>query len=128
MRVIVATDRRYYETPDGRAWTPTTLPYSFWRRYLTVFDELRVLARVRKAPEVPPGWHRVEGERVTIERLPDFEGPFQYLRKYFGVCAAIRRAVTPGDAVILRVPSHIAMARTRHIRLLRTVLLRCVSW
>ena len=110
MRVIVATDRRYYETPERSVWTPTTLPYSFWRRYLTVFDELRVLARVRKVPEVPEGCHRVDGERVTIESLPDFEGPFQYLRKYFRVRAAISRAVTPGDAVILRVPSHIAMA------------------
>jgi glycosyltransferase involved in cell wall biosynthesis len=110
MRVIYATDRRYFESPSGTVWTPTTLPYAFWRQYLTAFDEVRVLARVRRIPEVPAGWQPVDGDRVTIVRLPDFQGPFQYLWRHFRLHSLIRRAVTPGDAVILRVPSHIAMA------------------
>ena len=45
MNVVVTLDDRFDRTPDGRVWTQTTFPYSFWSRYLQVFDSVRVVAR-----------------------------------------------------------------------------------
>ena len=39
-------EHRYRRTPDGLVWTATVFGYSFWMRYLDVFDGVKVVARV----------------------------------------------------------------------------------
>ena len=62
MNLAVTLEQRYDRTPDGRVWTPGPFPYSFWTRYLEVFDTLRVVARVRDVITVASGWQRADGE------------------------------------------------------------------
>jgi hypothetical protein len=53
MNVVVTLDDRFDRAPDGRVWTQTTFPYSFWSPYLQVFDSVGAVARVRDVPNVP---------------------------------------------------------------------------
>lgn len=107
MNVVVTLDDRFYRTPDGRVWTQTTFPYSFWSRYLQVFDSVRVVARVRDVPNVPSDWKEANGERVSFAAIPYYIGPWQYLLKAWQVWRSARNAVSANDAVILRVSSPI---------------------
>ena len=46
MRVMVALEDRFFRTQDGSVYSNTTCGYEFWKRYLQVFDEVVILARV----------------------------------------------------------------------------------
>jgi len=108
VRVLVSLEHRFDRTPDGQVWTQTMFAYSFWTRYLDVFDRVRVLARVRDVPIVPEGWSRATGVHVSFVPIPYYLGPWQYLRRARAVRRSARQAVRPHEAVILRLPSTIA--------------------
>jgi glycosyltransferase involved in cell wall biosynthesis len=108
MRVVVNSEERFSRTPDGKVWSAGAGAYSFWRRYLDVFDQVRVLGRVAPALEQPESAQRADGDGVTFESLPYYVGPIGYARKYFSVRAAIRKTLVTKDAVVLRAASPIA--------------------
>ena len=108
MKVIVALEHRFACTPDGSIWTESQFPHSFWTRYLEVFDQVGVVARVKQVPSVPANWKRADGDRVSFANVPHYIGPWQYLLKAEQVKQAARNAVGASDAVILRVSSQIS--------------------
>jgi glycosyltransferase involved in cell wall biosynthesis len=108
MIAVVSVEQRFQRTPDGRVWTQVAFSHRFWQRYLEAFDGVRVVARVRDVTVVPPQYIRADGPGVTVAAVPDYLGPMQYLRKARAVRRALTDVVDPGDAVILRVPSHLA--------------------
>lgn len=105
MTLVVVLEHRFDRTPDGAIWTQTTFPYAFWELHLEVFDRVRIVARARDVESPPPGGRRVEGTGVEFAGLPDYVGPSQYLTKARAVARAVRAAVGPDDALLLRVCS-----------------------
>ena len=120
MNLLVSTEHRFDRTPDGRVWTQTMFAYPFWTRYLRVFDQVRILARVRDVETVLPDWQLATGQDVSFAPVPHYLGPKQYLLRWRQVRQATAGAVGPRDAVILRLSSPIAgtivplLRRTRH--------------
>ncbi len=120
MKVIIALEHRFDRTPDGRVWTQTTFAYSFWLRYLKIFDSVGAIARVRDVPTVPADWQQANGDAVEFIAVPYYIGPWQYLRKASQVKRVVQSAVGEDDAIILRVPSQSAtvmqplLKRTNH--------------
>jgi glycosyltransferase involved in cell wall biosynthesis len=106
--VVLVLEERFRRTPDGRIWASGPLRSSVWPRYLQVFDDLRVVARVRSVPAVPGDWEPAEAPNVSFAAVPSYIGPWQYARRARQVRSAIRRAVGSKDAVILRVPSQLS--------------------
>lgn len=108
VNVVVPVEQRFLRTPDGAVWTEGAFGHSFWANYRTVFDGVRVVARVRDIPSVPPQAALVGGAGVTVAAVPHYIGPWQFARRAWRVRRAARAAVGPGDALILRVPSTLA--------------------
>lgn len=109
MRVIVVMESRFERTPDGAVWSTDWVNYSFWKRYLDVFDEVRVLARVRSVAEVGSSPNRVDGPQVSFYYdVPYYHGPWQAVRRGPRLRRKIREGIDTSDAVILRVPGVIA--------------------
>jgi L-malate glycosyltransferase len=108
MKVIISLEHRFDRTPDGQVWTQTNFAYSFWLRYLKVFDRVCVVARVRDMPSVPADWVRADGDLVSFAAVPCYIGPVQYFLKASQVKRVMRTAVGDNDAVILRIPSRLA--------------------
>jgi glycosyltransferase involved in cell wall biosynthesis len=81
-------------------------PHRFWTRYREVFDQVRVVTRVREVDR--PGPWRADGPGVSFVAVPDYVGPWQYLRRARQVRRAVAGGLGPGDAVILRVSSQLA--------------------
>lgn len=108
MNVVVALDHRFQRTPDGKIWAHTTFSYSFWKRYLEVFDGVHVVSRIRDVPSVSIDCKRADGEGVKFTGVPYYVGPWQYLLKSPQIHRTARNAVGKEDAVILRVSSTIA--------------------
>jgi glycosyltransferase involved in cell wall biosynthesis len=112
MNLVVTLEYRFDRTPDGSVWTLTAFPREFWDRYLAVFDTVRLVARVHDVSSVSAGWKRVDGECVSFAAVPHYLGPGQFIPKARTVVRAVQSAVTPADAVIMRVPSHLASVLT----------------
>ena len=109
MRTILASDARLERTPDGRVWWDGSHLYQFWERYLDVFEEVRVVARLRDVTQVTEGSRTLDGPRVSFYPIPYFLGPVQYAQRYFAVKRAVQASVDPGDAVLMRVPGTIPL-------------------
>jgi glycosyltransferase involved in cell wall biosynthesis len=104
MRVLVTTESRFERTPDGRCWTVGATGYAFWTRYLDVFDEVAILARLLDVEAPSTSAVRADGQHVSLAPLTHYLGPWQYLRRHRRVSRDARRAVRADDAVILRAP------------------------
>jgi glycosyltransferase involved in cell wall biosynthesis len=119
MNLVVSVEHRFDQTPDGAVWTQTQFAHASWSPYLQVFDSLRVVARVRAIDQPSDGWKRADGDGVTFASVPYFVGPWQYLLRRRQVARSVQAAVTPNDAVILRVPATlggILASKLRHER------------
>ena len=108
MKVIIPLDHRFNRTPDGRVWTQTTFAYSFWLRYLQVFDRVSVVARIRDVPTVTADWQLADGDLVSFTAVPNYLGPWQYFRQASKIKQIVQNSVGENDAVILRIPSQLA--------------------
>ncbi|MCP4427791.1 MAG: glycosyltransferase family 4 protein [Chloroflexi bacterium] len=108
MRVTVAIDHRFRRTPDGATWTMTSFTYPFWQRYLSAFDQVRVLARIQEVGAPQPNWSRADGPGVKFLPVPYYHGPLQYLQRMQLVKQAIGQAMAQAEAVILRVQGQVA--------------------
>jgi glycosyltransferase involved in cell wall biosynthesis len=118
--LVYVLDHRFACTPDGRVWTDSLYETSFWRRYLAVFDRVRVVARVRAVPAADARWKRVDGDRVMVEAMPYYVGPAGYVRQRRALVRAMTRVFDRRAVVLLRVPSQLAtcaasILRTRRI-------------
>ncbi len=116
MRVFVTTESRFDRTPDGACWTVGTAGYAFWRRYLDVFDEVRVVARMRETPGPPQRGRRADGAGVTWVTLPYYVGPWAYMRKRAAIRRSIVTALDPCGAIIVRVPGVAGGLLVEHLR------------
>lgn len=116
MRLLVTIEQRLAQTPDGAVWTQVAYGYPFWTRYLSVFDHVRVLARVQQVTSVPATWLRADGAQVSFAPLPDYVGPMEYVRRARDIARAVQGAFEIGDAVLLRVPSALASALVPRLR------------
>jgi glycosyltransferase involved in cell wall biosynthesis len=66
------------------------------------------VARVRDVAATPHHHLRADGPGVRFAAVPYYVGPWQYFCKRRAVIAAVRRALGPDDAVIMRVGSQLA--------------------
>ena len=108
MRVLVSVEHRFSRTPDGAVWTQTAYRHDFWRRYLEVFDDVQVLARVLDVPSAGRDWQQADGAGVSFAAVPHYVGPLQYLLRYRRIHTAAANALSPEPAVIMRVPSFLS--------------------
>ena len=116
MEVTVVLEERYFVTPDNKAWSLGPMSYSFWKRYLEVFDSVRILARGIKVDNPPSGCIAATGNKVILYSIPDYHGPVGYLKRMHAVNTAVKMAMPKSGAVILRVPSHLGNCLTQHLR------------
>ena len=108
MRVLVSIEHRFRRTPDGAVWTQTAYRYDFWKRYLKIFDGVKVLARLLDVAGVGRDWLRSDGAGVSFAQVPHYIGPIQYALRYPRIRAAAAGALGSDSAVIMRVPSILA--------------------
>lgn len=109
MKAMIVADSHIFKASDGTYWCKTIYGYDFWKRYLQVFDEIKIVSRVGYINEREKvGYLRVDGPRVEIFEIPFFRGGKEYLINYFKINKAINRSHHDCDCAIFRLPSIIA--------------------
>src|SRR5690606_31434391 len=108
MEVNVSSEYRFSRTPDGAVWTHTSFASSFWRRYLTVFDRVHIIARVNDIPHADERWKRVDAADIEVVPVPYYVGPWEYVKKAAKIRRTLKSEVNYENAFILRASSQIA--------------------
>ena len=78
MRVMIAVENRFLKTRNDDIYSTTVCDYNFWQRYLQVFDEVIVFARVAEISEDRLNKLSACGPNVSFLALPTFIGPWQH--------------------------------------------------
>ena len=115
MRVMVALEDRFFKTPNGNIYSNTTCDYKFWERYLQVFDEVIVLARVKAIEKEISNKPLANGPNVRFIELPYYIGLYDYLKKYIKLKHAIKSSINQADAFILRIPGVIGTCLSKQL-------------
>jgi glycosyltransferase involved in cell wall biosynthesis len=103
MRVLVVSDEgRFQRDRLGRVWTAYRLDHTFFKRYLDVFDEVRIAARVTRVEDPPAGWKRVDGPQVSVYAFPEYTGVRGFARALPVALTTASKAFIAADAVVLR--------------------------
>ena len=108
MKLLVALENRFYRTKNGSVYSNNIYDYSFWKRYLQVFDEVIICARLIDIHEDELDKSLTNGPGVNFFELPMYIGPRQYLAKHHKLKVLIKESVNSADAFMLRVPGIIS--------------------
>lgn len=114
MRALVAADAHIFQLPDGTCWCKSVYSYSFWERYLSVFDEIRVVTRVKHIDKLDGKYLRADGPRVEIYGIPFYQGPFQLMKRYVSIQIALKKVFDGCQCAIFRMPSQTAEMTLRY--------------
>lgn len=95
---------------NGRFYAASQDKLDFYRRYLRVFDELRLITRCEKDKPLQAGYVPLDNDsRIEYIPVPDFHGPKQYAKVFLEVGRTLCHITENCDAAVLRIPSTIAM-------------------
>lgn len=114
MQVVIATECRFIQDEQGLVCSDNgTRAYSFWSRYLSVFDSVKVVGRLcsGKSPAMQP----VEGPGVIFCPLPGYVGPIEYWRNQRQVKDTIRQVCSEDSAFIGRCPGMVSNIMIREL-------------
>jgi len=109
MKLLLTTPARLYKTKDGKYWTEIVYGYDFFLRYLTIFENILLVAHTEECSfEAAEGMLRVDGPNLNIFEAPFPHGKIDYLKKYLSIRKVIKKSIKGCDAAILRIPDQLA--------------------
>ena len=115
MQLVFFTDERFFRDEGGNVYSRGGFPRDLWKRYLAIFDEIIVAARVGGSGTANPNYLTTQNG-VSVIELPYYVGPIQYLRVARELKKKITAIITPGRAYICRVPGMIGETAAKIMR------------
>lgn len=109
MKLLVIQEQHFTELPNGEIWVDKQSDVNFWDRYLNVFEEIVVCARMKKSDTIGKKALLSGRDRVSFVGMPDFRGVGGIIKNYFKIQKALQKALEKTDCVIFRAPSPISM-------------------
>lgn len=104
MKLTIITDHRFYRK-DSDVFDDYVFNYNFFKTYLKVFDEIDVVARVKKVEVINQKWTISTGNHVNFIDIPDLHG-FKWLFMSYIHFYNNRKLILDTDCFCFRVPSH----------------------
>jgi len=110
-KTLLVILEQHFVAADSVVYTDVQCDADFWSRYLTVFDKLIVLARMRDASENEELSRMLVSscQNVSFTALPDFVGALGPIKNYSTIRKTLKECLSNCDAVIFRMPSPISM-------------------
>jgi phosphatidylinositol alpha-1,6-mannosyltransferase len=110
----MTSEEHHSLSASGAVYSSGFAKYATWSRYLDVFDDVLVLARVtRREPQ--DNEQRADGPRVSFRPLPDHTGPWQYLQVQRQARVIAHHSIMECGAYLLRMPGLVGQMVWREI-------------
>lgn len=107
-KLLVVVDNHLVQTPDGSVWSKGIYDYSFFKRYLSGFDDVYITIRIQPTDESHAGFTNLcSGPHVHFLPLPDFRGIGGYVKNFYKVNRLIHSYGKQCDCAVIRLPSAI---------------------
>src|SRR5690554_4574405 len=100
-KIAVALEHRFYRHGES-VYTKLSFPYEYWKDYLTYFDDITVVARVKNIEAVTSEYKLASGPNVRFFDLPYYIGPKQMISALPKLISRVHRAVALNDKFLLR--------------------------
>lgn len=108
MNLLVTCEFRFFQTPDGKVWTTSSFKYDFWCRYLTAFEKVTVIARIKPCQIADKKWQQADGTNVSFFALPYYQGLIGLALKLPALILRLKQAMKLNGLFLCRVPSQTA--------------------
>lgn len=108
MKVLVMSDAHIVkDNLTHTYWCRTAIhAYDFWSRYLSVFDEVNVVARVQHMNLYDTtAFSKANGEGVNFIELPFVRGAKAYIKNYIYLKMLMKKIITDEECAVFRLPS-----------------------
>lgn len=93
----------------GQLYSLNAFGPSHWQRYIDVFGDLTVIARVERSDRVPAGAAPASHDRIELREVSGFQGPLALLPKLPRVLLGLRSAIRAADGFIVRWPGTLTL-------------------
>jgi phosphatidylinositol alpha-1,6-mannosyltransferase len=93
----------------GQLYSLNSFGQCHWQRYVDVFGDLAVIARVERSDRLPAGAAAASHDRLELREIPSFRGPLALLPKLPKVLFGLRSAVRAADGFIVRWPGTLTL-------------------
>lgn len=104
MKLYFVTEGRFLKV-DGKYYTEGSFTDKMWERYLSVFEEIVIVARVKSSNRISlENKLRSDGPHISFLELPYYIGPGQYLKQRGRIVRIMNESFHSGCAYIFRVP------------------------
>lgn len=100
-KIAVCLEHRFYQY-DNKLYTRLAFPYPYWKDYLSFFDEVTIIARVKNVSHFTDDMVRVDGERVSYDPLPYYHGLKQFILMFFPLVFKLLAVAFKYDHFLLR--------------------------
>lgn len=107
MKLLVTTNARLYKGPDSLYYTSLVYGYDFFNRYLSVFDDVLLVAHVEQKEDVK-GMLLVSGPHLEVFEVPFPRGKWNYFWAFGSIQQKVKYCVNGCDAALFRVPDMLA--------------------
>lgn len=108
MKVLVVADGHYYIDREKNVYVESVFDYSFYARYLLVFDDVYAIIRAEKVDAVPEGCKKASGPHVHFLPISPSRGVKQYAKSYLKTKMIVKKYIEKFDIAIFRVPGVVA--------------------
>lgn len=104
MKLLLPCDNYLYRY-HGVLYAKSQEEYDLFKRYIRIFDTLRLVARCTSVEELKSTYVPIIDNRIEIITIPMFRGPFQFLNKFWQIRKRVKNVFQNVDAGMLRLPS-----------------------
>lgn len=110
MKVVFTVDNFFYRDELGNIYSKGLYPYNIWERYLTVFDEITVLARVKDInnEDIINDYNLSSGNNVKFVSIPALNSLTNLKKNKRLATKLIQNNIQENDCIIARIPSEIS--------------------
>lgn len=116
MKALVLLELHFYRDNAGEYWSKRLIDYAYLERYMSVFEEISVCARISEIDRNDGTLLKLSGPNVSFVELPDTQGVTETLKELQKTKRIFREALRHHDAVILRAPSMMTMLLYKQIK------------
>ena len=109
MKALVLYELHFFKDQEGQYWSKKLVNYEFLDRYLHVFENVTICARIAYIERADDSMMKVSGLRVDFVDLPDSKGINSTLKKFPKTRSIFKKALIEHDVLITRAPTMLIM-------------------
>ncbi|WP_207942078.1 hypothetical protein DOK78_002993 [Enterococcus sp. DIV2402] len=112
---LIVNEEHFVKDSNGDYWAKRIINDEYLSRYLEVFDEITVFARISRVEKANKKFKKITLSNVNFLEMPDFHGPKDLLKNSLNIIAQFKKGLSSNDGVILRAPSPLSLLLYRFI-------------